>query len=89
MDLSRLAIEFAPERTQEMDTQYHCTSASNLPYREEAFHGVISTQVIEHVDALAETLGEIFRVLKPGGFAITTTRVKLSEPPLDPAHIAE
>lgn len=41
--------------------------ASRLPFRGGWFDGVVSTYSLEHMRRLKDTLGEIARVLKPGG----------------------
>jgi len=42
------------------------------PFQDDYFDSVICTQVLEHVDNLDKVLGEITRVLKPGGLCIVT-----------------
>ena len=44
--------------------------AEDLPYRDEMFDVVISTDMLEHVLDLYRTVGELFRILKPGGHLI-------------------
>ena len=39
----------------------------SLPFPDETFDVVISTQVLEHVQEYAPTLREVHRVLRPGG----------------------
>ncbi len=46
--------------------------ACRLPYPKEVFATVFSNCVIEHIPDLQTTLSEIARVLKPGGFFLTT-----------------
>ena len=47
-------------------------SATHLPYANAAFASVVSNCVLEHIEHLDEALGEIGRVLRPGGrLAIT------------------
>ena len=41
--------------------------ATQLPFAEAAFDGAISVQVLEYVDDVALALGELRRVLRPGG----------------------
>ncbi len=89
LDTSRLALGFARERTASLGIHYQCGSAYQLPYADETFDTVLSTQVIEHLDTPEAMLAEIRRVLKIGGCAIVTTRIKLSETPTDPTHITE
>lgn len=42
-------------------------SASTLPFENEHFDGVVSSDVLEHLEDVPTCLQEIFRVLKPGG----------------------
>lgn len=49
-----------------------CASATALPFRDESFNTVISNCVIEHIPNIEATLGEIYRVLAPGGTFATT-----------------
>ena len=48
-------------------------SALELPFREAMFDTVVSTEVLEHVSDPAKALGEMRRVLKPGGHMVLTT----------------
>lgn len=47
-------------------------SATALPFTDSAFNTVVSNCVIEHIPDLGATLGEIHRVLAPGGQFATT-----------------
>lgn len=47
-------------------------SAPHLPFADGAFNTVVSNCVIEHIPDLDGTLGEIYRVLAPGGIFATT-----------------
>ena len=42
-------------------------AAASLPYRADAFDAVIACLVFEHIDDYAEAIGEVARVLRPGG----------------------
>jgi SAM-dependent methyltransferase len=44
----------------------------NIPFADEHFDSVLSTEVFEHVFSLDETLRELNRVLKPGGKMLFT-----------------
>jgi len=45
----------------------------NLPFDDNSFDVVVSLETLEHVSDLDNTLDEIKRVLKPGGFLILST----------------
>ncbi len=45
---------------------------TRLPFRTGAFHGVTSGETLEHLDDDARAVGEIARVLAPGGKCIAT-----------------
>jgi SAM-dependent methyltransferase len=44
-----------------------------LPYEDNSFDAVIGTAALEHVPNDSESLKELYRVIKPGGFFIMTT----------------
>ena len=50
---------------------------------------VVCTDVIEHVENPDEIFREIFRILKPGGIAVFSTPIRLSEEPWDKEHMRE
>lgn len=53
------------------------------------FDVIICAEVIEHVYDVDGLMNQIWRLLKPGGKAIITTPVRLTESPEDPNHIRE
>jgi 2-polyprenyl-3-methyl-5-hydroxy-6-metoxy-1,4-benzoquinol methylase len=53
------------------------------------FDAVSCAEVIEHVHDVPALLAHVTRVLKPGGRAVLTTPVRLTESPQDPNHIRE
>lgn len=58
-----------------------------LPFREAAFDAVYAISVVEHVRNLLLLMGEIHRVLKPGGFvAILTPHFSDDASFVDPTH---
>jgi len=46
---------------------------ARLPFEESTFDVVCSNQVIEHVHDTDTFTGEVFRILKPGGYAVVST----------------
>jgi 2-polyprenyl-6-hydroxyphenyl methylase/3-demethylubiquinone-9 3-methyltransferase len=47
---------------------YQLGTAENLPFDTQCFDAVVCVDVLEHIADLAQTIQEIHRVLKPGGF---------------------
>jgi len=58
-------------------------SAADLPFKDECFDIVLSTEVIEHVEDQKKTLSEQMRVLKKGGYLVLTTPNRLLKPLFD------
>lgn len=52
--------------------------SSFLPFSNHSFDTVLFTEVIYHLPQPSETLNEIYRVLRPGGFCIFTAGIKNS-----------
>ena len=44
-----------------------CDASKNLPFDDDSFDAVFSNDVLCHLPRRAEVLGEMFRILKPGG----------------------
>ncbi|MBW8879492.1 MAG: methyltransferase domain-containing protein [Acidobacteria bacterium] len=47
-------------------------SIHDLPFPDETFDAVLLSEILEHVDRDVDALGEVRRVLKPGGLALLT-----------------
>jgi SAM-dependent methyltransferase len=87
-DPNPVAVKLAAQMLQEhyCPAKVHSTTAS-LP--DEYFDVVICAEVIEHVLDVGSLLATIHRVLKPGGTAVITTPVRMTERPEDPNHLQE
>ncbi len=46
--------------------------ADRLPFADQSFDTVLVTEVLEHVENAERAVGEIFRILRPGGHALIT-----------------
>ena len=51
----------------------------NIPFEDNFFDSIFSSEVFEHVFNLDEVLHELFRVLKPGGFILITCPFVIGE----------
>lgn len=58
-------------------------SASKLPFKDNSFDIVLSTEVIEHVDNQDKAIKEMFRVLKGSGTLVITTPNRIFKPLFD------
>lgn len=47
--------------------EYRLAGAESLPFDDATFDAVVCCLVFEHIDALDEAIGEVSRVLRPGG----------------------
>lgn len=91
VDLSPEAVEFANRRHGELGTggRFFVESCYETHFDDGSFDGVLSTDVIEHVQDQRRFLAEIHRVLRPGGCAVISTPIRLTEMPLDKLHVVE
>jgi ubiquinone biosynthesis O-methyltransferase len=86
---SDIAIEFAKEKSKRLKIDFKQGSAYELPFKDNSFDAVISSDVIEHLEDVPTYLSEINRVCKNGGTVVITTPIKYTEIPLDPEHVIE
>lgn len=91
IDLAAEAVAFANRRHDELGTgaRFYVESCYETHFPPASFDGVLSTDVIEHVQDPQRFLAEIDRVLRPGGTAIISTPIRLTEQPLDRLHVVE
>lgn len=68
VDAAESALDIARQRCAELtNVHFQLGDASNLPFENATFDAVMSSQVFEYLDDVATAIGEMFRVLKPGG----------------------
>ncbi len=64
-------------------------SGSSAELESSSFERVLCSEVIEHVEDVGRLLSEVHRLLKPGGRAVITTPIRMTETPEDPTHLRE
>jgi len=91
IDSEKLSIQFAEQefKRRQAKAKFLVTNAYKLPFENNSFDMIVSTEVIEHLSDTKKFLAEIKRVLKPKGLCIITTLVKLSAVPEDKMHVKE
>lgn len=70
VDVAKEALKKAEERG--LKTKYGNVE-KEIPFEECSFDVVVAAEIIEHLKDTDRFLGEIHRVLKPGGFLVLTT----------------
>ncbi len=75
IDLSFNSIKAAQEHAKKSNLQidYQCGVAENLPYEENTFDVVVCFDVLEHVEDWKKAIGEIYRVLNKNGIFLFDT----------------
>lgn len=91
VDSSETAIAFARQRHARLasSAEFYCEDCYSTHFADGSFDAVVSTDVIEHVQDPDRFLAEIRRVLKPGGIAVISTPIRLTEKVLDQLHVVE
>ena len=95
VDNDELGIKFANEnlasrlKNSKSNYRFVCSSVYDLPFPENSFDLVISSEVIEHLKEPNRLLAEAKRVLKSSGKIILTTPYRLTETPGDHNHVKE
>lgn len=68
IDLSPKMIELAKKHSEGLENvQFYQTGADSLPFDPDYFDAIICTNAFHHIPDPAAALGEVRRVLKPGG----------------------
>lgn len=67
IDISEQMVARASQRCEQDWLSFRCADATVLPFEDNSFDVVVSTQVAEYVPDVAKFCSEVFRVLKPGG----------------------
>ncbi len=90
-DVATTAVQMAVTKhhSRQSTASFSVASGYTTPYRTASFAGIVSTEVIEHVQEPLQLLEEIKRLLKPGGVAIISTPVRITQEPLDAMHVQE
>ncbi len=94
VDVSPIALEEARRSTSVANIEFCGVDGERLPFTDGEFDIVVSCQVIEHVADYGPYLGEIHRVLSPGGIAVFSTpnaliRLDPGMKPWFPFHVRE
>lgn len=69
---ARAGLDMLPRQGEAAVTAFLKGDAYRLPFADGAFDAVICSEVLEHLDRYEAALGEIERVLKPGGRFVPT-----------------
>jgi SAM-dependent methyltransferase len=69
VDVAQVYIDAAKQfaEAKNVAADFHVGRGESLPFSDERFDAVLSFDVFEHVQDVAATLAECYRVLKPGG----------------------
>lgn len=73
VDAVDVVEELDPRFAEWPDVTYQTASVCELPFADQTFDAIFYHHVIEHVDAPERSLGELTRVLRPGGWLFTGT----------------
>ena len=60
---------------------------TSLPLRDESFDSAICIHVLEHIEDDRAAMAELFRVLRPGGWALVTVPARLDQPTYEDAAV--
>lgn len=94
LDVDARAVRHAAQKYGAPNRRFEGFDGMRIPFSAGHFGAVLSFQVIEHVDAAADFVAELSRVLEPGGVAYLTTpnrllRLAPGEAPWNRHHVRE
>jgi len=93
VDISAEAVAHAQQKYQAGNLEYRAGTCSDIPLADQSVDVVVSFETIEHHDEHEAMMGEIKRVLKPGGLLVMSCPDKLeySDKPnySNPYHVKE
>lgn len=68
-----IGVNILNQVSRKCDSYKVCGSVLDLPYRDDTFDIVMSTEVVEHTEDPYRAVGQLIRVLKPGGILVITS----------------
>jgi len=91
VDSSEEAIDYAKKKHNWLKSKalFYVESCTKTHFKDAFFDGIISSDVIEHLNEPEMMLSEIHRLLKPGGIAVISTPIKFTKYPSDLMHSFE
>jgi ubiquinone/menaquinone biosynthesis C-methylase UbiE len=72
IDIAKDHLSIAKKQLKGRNVKVKYASAYELPYPDGSFDKIVSTEVLEHLEHEDKALGEMWRVLKPGGRLVMT-----------------
>jgi ubiquinone biosynthesis O-methyltransferase len=89
IDTSQLGVDLAIKQHEKRKTScnFYCMNSKELP--DSSFDAIVCSDVIEHVDDARQLINDIYRILKPGGMAVISTPIRITEEVLDSEHVVE
>lgn len=89
LDISEEGIHFAKKIINDEKINFSVGSLYNMPYEDNTFDVIFSSEVIEHLKHPELFLKEAKRILKNRGQLILSTPIKYTKHPLDKMHVQE
>ncbi|MDB9380723.1 class I SAM-dependent methyltransferase [Nodularia spumigena CS-584] len=90
IDYSLEAIRYAQLNSDPcLKIDFRQGSVYALPWTDQTFDIVVSSDVIEHLTDVNKFLEELVRVTRKGGLVVISTPVRFTERPLDEEHVIE